>query len=234
MGTFNDIKTRVRDILIDVPARTENALGRTIVKAVTDLQNKHNFRIMEAEVAYTTTVASHALGALPADWKEARGKPFLRIGEGGTLGTLPISITQSKDVITAVYSIDDPNDKGEPRELLEASETTIEVYPFPDNLSQWNDGDHRVVVQYWKRLPDLSAPSDTNWFTDNAEDVIVFEAAGQLFTVNWDETRGAIWQAKGAAAARLIINTDKRSRVSKAATLSISLGARRSTRERRR
>ncbi len=234
MATLDEIKTRVKDILIDVPTRTENALTRTIVKTITELQLDHNFRIMEAEEPYTTTVADHALGGLPGDWKEARGRPWLRIGEAGVLGTTPIWIVQSKGDITANYSIDDPNDKGQPVDLLEASETTIEVYPFPDNLSQWDDGNYRVVVPYWKLLPDLSAPSDTNWFTVNAEDYIVFEAAGQLFTVNWDEQRGAIWQAKAAKKERTLVNADKRSRLTKAATLTMSLGARPISRHRRR
>ena len=234
MATLDNIKTRVRDILIDVPSRTEDALERTIVKAVTDIQLDHNFRIMEAEQAYTTVEATRTLGTLPSDWKEARGRPWLRIGEGGVLGTTLIFITQSKDDIIANYSIDDPNDKGEPIDIFEASETTLEVYPFPDLLSQWDNGNHRVVVPYWKTLPDLTAPSDTNWFTDNAEDYIVFEAAGNLFAVNWNDERGAIWTARGRAAATLLINVDKRSRLTKAATLSMSLGARPGTRHRRR
>ena len=84
------------------------------------------------------------------------------------------------------------------------------MYPLPDGLRDYSDGDYRVTVPYWRYLAALSGDSDTNWFTVNAIPWILSRATAEAFALNWDLAREAQWLAKAAVARGIVVNLDKR------------------------
>ena len=223
MGTFSEIQDRVERRVIDLPASVVTEVPLLINEAVRRLERRHNFKVMEAETSQmVTTEANHVLAAVPSNYKEARKKPYLVFDNGSTRRLI---LAASLEAVLSVLTLSDTNDEGEPQVLLDAEPTddagarNFEVYPFPNTSSQWNDGNYRVVIPYWKYLADLSADADTNWFTTSAVSYIVLEATSRAFYLNWDETRGALWAERAAVHGRRAVKVDKRSRLGRSTTL---------------
>jgi hypothetical protein len=105
--------------------------------------------------------------------------------------------------------------RGEPTDELGA--TNFEVYPLPDGLSLYSNtdaGEYRIVIPYWKYLTVLSAGGDQNWFTNNAEEYIRFDAASQAFFADHDEERGTLWKQRASEQFKDILYRDKLLRLS--------------------
>lgn len=220
MATFSQIQERVNRRVIDLPPAVVAEVPLLVNEAIKEAQRRHNFRIMEAELEATTVAGQRLLAALPADWKEKRAKGYVRLGQDGAVGTLPVYWLASKEEAIRRYPLDDPFSTGTPRRLLEVDGELL-VFPFPDTLSQWNDGNYRVVVPYWKYLPELVNPADTNWFTDNAEQYVFMWATGEAFAVNWDLERSLYWKTRAEKQFRLAQQADKRSRIERGMTLQV-------------
>lgn len=223
MANFTTLQTRVKRRVIDLPTAVTAEVPTLINEVIRDLADEHNFRVMEAEATFTTADGTRLLGTI-ADLKEIRSKPYIRIGQGGALGTRNIAFIPTKVEVVKLYSIDDTAAAGEPRHLLQIVKdkdtvADFEVYPFPNTASQWNDGNYRVVIPYWKYLADLSDDADTNWFTTNVVQYIVLEATSRAFYLNWDENRGALWSERAAVHGRRAVKVDKRSRLGRSTTL---------------
>jgi hypothetical protein len=224
MATFATLKTRVQARLIDVTPTITTEIGELVNAAIRHAEDNYNYRIMKAETALTTTSGDHRLPAsstsIPTDWKESRADPYLRRGEAGIDGTKRIDWAASEEEMVKLYSKDDPNDKGQPGFIFEKFEEDIfEVYPFPDGQSQWTDGEYRVVIPYWKYLPDLSADNDTNWFTINMDQFIKSQATAEGFLLNWDEERAALHFALADAKRRLAERQEARAKLPRNLTL---------------
>lgn len=201
MSTFETIQDRVNRRVIDLPASVVTEVPDLVNKAVRTLQEMHNFRVMETETAQlTTTVATRPLSAaVPANFKEFRGLPYLVKDDGSTKKLL---LAANRAAALDVFSLDDPNDKGEPKLILDPEPTddegarTLEVFPFPDGLSDWSGGEYRVVIPYWRYVAALDEGTDENWFTSNAEWFLTFLATAEAFYLDWDEERGQMWEAR--------------------------------------
>lgn len=198
MPTFATLKTRVQARLIDVTPTITTEISELINSAIRAAEDLYNYKIMRAELAYTTTIGDHRLPdtgtSIPTDWKESRADPYLRMGEAGIQGTKRIAWAASEEEMVKLFSKDDPNDKGQSIFVYEKFEDGIfEVYPFPDGQSQWTDGEYRIVIPYWKMLPELADDADENWFTTNMDAYIKAEATAQGFLLNWDEERASVY-----------------------------------------
>lgn len=201
MPTFQTLQDRVTRRVIDAPASVVTEVPALVNKALRMLQELHNFRVMETETAQlTTTVATRPLSAaVPANFKEFRGLPYLVKNDGSTR-----DLVHAADRAAAldVFSLNDPSDKGEPKLILDPEPTddtgarTLEVFPFPDGLSDWSGGEYRVVIPYWRYVTALSGGTDENWFTSNAEWFLTFLATAEGFYLDWDEARGQMWEAR--------------------------------------
>lgn len=221
MGTFATIQARVLTRVIDAPAGTSGEIPTLINEAMKTLQVKHNFKVMEKVLTANTVLNTRTLVATkPTDWKEPRPSPYwepFTNGKTGRMEWVPDRESAHSNVTTL--------DKGAPKYLLEGEPTTdagvspFEVWPLPDGLSDYSDGEYRVYIPYWRFLPDLSAGSDTNWFTVNAEEYLVHAATGMAFALDWDENRLAEWGQLGAGKAQEVIKRDKMLRVSSVTTL---------------
>lgn len=225
MATFGDLKTRVTRTLMDAPAPTVLEVPLYINEAMTKLQNKHNFFVMQAQITYTTS-SVRTLGDVPTDWKHYRGKPYVLNELGGGHW---VTIATSRGQAEAYRS---QLDEGSPQVLLKAEETTtgtgsFEVYPLPNGTSDYSDGEYRLTVPYWKYLPTLAADGDTNWFLqqDDAITYIVREAVANGFEFNEDDNRADRWHKRADAAYHDILLLDKYRWLSASDTLVPHLGA---------
>ena len=204
--------------MIDLPSAVNAEVPTLVNEAMRSLQSGHNFKVMETETGIlTTTLATRPLSSnVPTDYKEFRGKPYLIFDSGRYRRLLAPS---NRSSAMQLFSVDDPNRDGEPRALLDSEPNTAgvrawAVYPFPDGLSDYTNGEYRIVVPYWRFIPAMSSDADTNWFTVNAEEFLVFQATSMAFALDWDEERMAVWAQLAADRKREIILEDKRYRMS--------------------
>ncbi len=228
MATFQTLQDRVERRVIDLPASVVTEVPDLLNKAMRELEDHHNFRIMGVQTAQlTTTVATRPLStAVPSTMKELRGRPYLVMFDGSTRDLL---VAPHRMAAHDVYTLDDADDKGEPRLVLQTEptdETGSElwfVYPYPDGQSDWSDGEYRVVIPYWRHLTELSVGSTSNWFTNNAEWYMVFKATAEAFYLDWDEARGQLWETRAQGELAKVLKVDKLARLGSVRQLSLSL-----------
>ena len=224
MATFTQIQDRVKRRVIDLPASVTTEVPALINEAMRRLQRKHNFKVMETETAIlTTTIALRTLStaAVPSNFKEMRGSPYLITESGGFKDLLH---PDQRASAMREYSVSDVNAEGEPRLIVDGEPSDLNVrnwavYPFPDGNSDFANGEYRIVIPYWRYLPILVINSDANWFTADAEEYLVYRATAEAFALNWDEERMAIWTQKAADERVEVIKTDKKTRLAGVDTL---------------
>lgn len=218
MSTYLELQNEVKTKLIDTPTAIQTIAPKLVNRALKTLQ-AHNFMVMEAEQAYVTVLNQRSLGSLPGDFKEFRGEPWMQ--QFTSAKVRPITVATSREGLLRAI---DPDDTGWPHAVLNGMPTTLgvrtlEVYPLPDGLSDYTDGEYRITLPYWRYMVDLSAPGDTNWFTINAEEYIVYKAVAEGFAMDWDEQRSAVWEQKAELERKKVIKIDKMLQVSAMRTM---------------
>lgn len=225
MATFGELQTTVTTLVIDPSPNVLALTPAFINSAIRKLQQKHNFKVMEASTTVTTTESQRILGARPADWKESRGKPYY-LGDLDGFGEMDY-VSQIGQAY-AMYGDDPDLDFGVPRVLFEDdTNSQFLVFPYPDGLSSGPNGEYSVSIPYWRYLPALVNPGDTNWFTENATSWIEYYAASEAFYANQDDRRADTWRSRADREFSDILLTDKRRRLADiGSTIVPHLGAR--------
>lgn len=222
---FAAIKSEVAVLLIDSPTAITTLSGSFVNRAIRKLQQKHNFKVMEAKQAYTTTTLVRTLGTRPSNWKEPRGKPYYIEDTGGLREFV---YAPSEADALAMFGDNPSFDYGSPRALLEDDGAdAFLIYPYPDALSDYADGEYRITVPYWKYLDALAGDADTNWFTSNAEQWIIYQSVSEGFFANEDEQRAQLWERRAMREYADVLLADKRRRLANVETFVPHLGARR-------
>ena len=216
MATFKQLQDRVKNRIIDLPDATVAEIPNFINEAIIDAENTHNFRIMEASIEMVTTQGTHTLGDI-ASFKEMRARPWVRMFEGNQV---QIEWAPSEDQINAYYARNDLTAIGRPESILQVDidddqTASFEVYPYADGLSNFPDDEYRVNLPYWKYLPRLVGDNDENWFTNNAEQFVVWAAAAKAFEFNEDDQRADRNLLKAQAELQKLVKVDKRSRLAR-------------------
>lgn len=233
MASFVEIQNAVKGRIIDLPSYVASDVPRLVNRAVRAIQAKHNFKVMETLTsANTDTTAGDSgrvLTTLPTNFKEWRGNPYW-VDNDGRVKNMVI-YTERSDV-TRRFGVDTSTDIGEPEGLLISEPdddrvANIEVWPLPDGLSQWSDGEYRIYIPYYRFLPLLSSDSDSNWITDSdqGEEYTIAQATADAFPIDWDEERAAIWSQIAANKRRGCIIEDKQLRLSATDTLRMGVNA---------
>jgi len=206
---FGQLKSAVQADVIDVPTALVAEVGNLVNRAIRVAQELHNFKCMEATSEYVTVPSTRSLTTLPTNWKASRGLPWTRDDDGTTneIGWL----TDDLDAVRS-FSIDPDVDIGAPAYLLETT-SSLDLYPFSDSMSDWTDGEYRINVPYWAYLNELSDDSDSNWFTQNAEWFIIWQAASDAIDFNVWAERVQNRQQKAAAELARVIKVDKQNRI---------------------
>lgn len=215
MPTFAALKTRVENYLLDLPSETQALVGEWINKALREGEERHNFRHMEAEAAFTTVTGQRSLGTKPSDWKEARTAPWLLFNDGESR---EIAWAASASDMVRTYAVGDAEDEGRPEFVLETA-AGFEVYPFPDGQADYPDDEYRVNIPYWARTADLAADADTNWWTDEASWYLTYAAVAEGMIFNREEERAQTYILKAENELQREIRLDKRSRLPRRLTL---------------
>lgn len=219
MSTFAAIKTDVSQLIIDLPANVQSAVGTLVNGAVRSMQRVYNYRAMEVSTPFITTVGSLALGSIP-NFKEYRDKgPYLlrQLSRSHKLLT-----ALDTDVDQAVLSNADL--PMEPEFILNSVNVatgtwTFTLAPYPDDLSDWDDGNYRIIIPSYVYTSDLVADADQNWFTNNASDFITYKATAEGFARDWDYDSMAIWLQRASDKLKEIKKADMTNRISSVDTL---------------
>lgn len=186
------VKAEVESWLLDLPAGASSRVQGWINQAVLDATQRYNFKFMEDEELPITVNQQRELFTKPARWKARREEPYIFWQDGSTT---PINWAQSEAQMIRTYAIQlpdegntSPADEGQPRYLLER-DTTVDVFPLPDDESDWNNGLYRLAVPYWRHAAEMSADADTNFFTANAPYYCIWRACALGFKWARDEER---------------------------------------------
>jgi len=218
MPTLSTLKTRVLTRLIDTPATVQAEVVQLLNDAIRLAEDTHDFQCMEYTAAYVTSAGFASIGAKPADWKKARGKPYRQTDLGNQL---QLATVEQPQQTIGVYNVDDV---GAPRIIIESdpiganNTRTFLVQPIPDGFSDYTDGEYRIYVPYYRYLPDLGE-SDSNWFTDNGSLYLIAAATSAGFALNEDEQREALWAQKMQGHLQQLVSLDKRARVARVGSL---------------
>lgn len=202
-------RQRVQDYVIDLPSETVSLIDSWINKAVRTAEERHNFRYMAQTLSTITVTGQRKLDDKPALWKEAGAPPWLQRDDGSNR---EMEWAPSKSEMVRDFDIEDADDKGSPRFVLETADE-LRVFPFPDGESDYLDGEYRVRVPYWSYSALLSSNGDSNPLTLAAPWYVVFYAVSEALIFNRDEGRGGAYAGKAEqefVKARLV---DKRSRL---------------------
>lgn len=212
--TFLDLRNDVTALVIDLPPTVAAAVPRLVNNAIRSIQRKYNFRVMETFIQFTTT-PSQPLIATISNFKEFMDRgPYLfhqfRKGEFLVNSTIP-----DHDSALSTLTITTPAKPRFISSLINSSTgvATFYLVPYPDQNSDWSDGNYQVKFQYYSYSPDLVADEDTNWFTTNADDYIIYKAVGEGFGLDWDYDAMALWLQRAEEKFKEVKLADKYSRL---------------------
>lgn len=215
---INQVLTKLRAELLDLPEETEDSLLDWVNQAIHDAEENHNYRHMEAEVAAVTVDATRLLVAKPDQWKEA-GEPPYYVAQDGSVTEIQWSASASD--MRRQYAT---NAEGSPEFVLETI-TQLQVYPLSDGQSDYVGGQYAVTVPYLAySLPlDPDIPGQTtNFWTQKNPWYVIYKAAAYGFMSNYDTDkaaeRGTMAQGLLTAAKR----KDKRARIPRRVTMGVS------------
>lgn len=224
--TFGQMQTEVQNWLIDTPTAVINTIPTFLNRAMHKLQVKHDFKCMEAEVGpYITANNTRTLGPVPALWKKPRNaKPYLE----EYLGKIrELNYSSVLGEAKARWGDNANLNFGSPRLVVEDNASgNFLFFPFSDQLSDYSDGQYRIYIPYWTFLPDLANEGDTNWFTLNGEQAVVYQAVAMGFAMNEDDQRALAWNQYAAKEMLDLIQLDKDRRTGETASFTPHLGAR--------
>lgn len=219
--TYQEIQNAALEALIDTPTIVSNAVPRLVNQAIRELEGRFKFKAMQANAEYTTLAGTNTLvgngGALPADFKAFRGQPFYTESLGSTR---PMDLVVSKELVLRRWNTDDIAD---PHTLV--VDDGLFAYPLADGVSDYPDGEYRITLPYWKTLGNLVNPTDTNWFTENAEQYIINWVVKEGFAIDWDEGRMNVWKDRAEEQALRVILEGKKQWLSFSDTLVPHQGA---------
>lgn len=186
----------------------------------------------------TTEVGQRTLGAVPSDFLRFRKEPPHVIDNHGRifdLGAISTKMQPERDfgsvdggsfVATELNGPPTTLALGEPTDVSNAR--SFLIYPLPDGRSLYTTspaGEYRIRVPYIRLLPNLSG-TNSNWFTANAEEFIIYAAVSRGYYFNQDEDRGQIWLQRAAQEVQDVLARDKNESVSGVTTLNVSFDAR--------
>jgi hypothetical protein len=149
-----------------------------------------------------------------------------------------MELASDESLLRRRFTIDYNYGTGDPRFIVMRRPTVagtglstqeFRVYPVPNALGPETDGAYTIAIPYWGFAiwpPLRDTPATTDWFVENAEEYIVWKAAGEAHLLNWDQGNAAVALQVAAEKAKEVIRLDKELRASTASEeMGYSLGA---------
>jgi len=215
MSSLAELRDKVKVYLADLPQSTADRVDEFLRQAHLGIQNVHNWRVMETEFyvvvgAYGEIPPNHKIAEVESV-KQVRAVPLLERPDG-TFEELKWLASNSE-----MARISGVTGTGKPEYFLldhpgTGSTGTIYGVPDPDGLSGWPDGGYRLRFPFWSYLPFPSTDDGTDWFFDQAETFLLFDALGSACIFNYDEAHAAVWLQRAQAELASLVKIDKRSR----------------------
>ncbi len=215
MATFKTIKDRVGWLVLrPLHSDTEHAddlMGFAINSVIRDMERRHDFGAMETTLELTTTAGTEyvTLGDSykgMAAGKDGEGCVYLvKDGDWRRLRQLYKGEMLSLPRLRELYP--DPSDTGQPKHCC-LWQRRVYLGPTPEAA-------YGLRIPCYAYLNDLSAYTDSNWFTTALDDVAVMEAVA-LARLMLDEPQGAqAWSGVSAGALATAAAVDRRERTTR-------------------
>jgi hypothetical protein len=214
MPTLQELEADVRATTEDLATEIDALVAAFIRQAQREAEDRHTFLAMEAVATFVTVIGQRKLADKPSAWVRKLDRAAWLHGQSGAL--VPIEWAASRGQMHALYGASpDVNWYGSPKHLLELG-SELWVYPLPDDKNpvgtSWSLGTYQVTVLYGARLATLSAPTDTNWFSENLSDYLVSRAASEALTRQRDFDAATVEGQKARAYLSRAVRRDKRAR----------------------
>lgn len=214
MATYLEIRNRVSSRVIDLPSSVQAEVPKLVNEAMRTMQRKHNFRAMEKFAFFTTAVGTRILGTIDR-FKEFRDQGPLLFHKFRKAQRLPIDVASGEANKSELQNATYPKSPQHLASIIDpiTGVVTFIVSPFPDALSDWTDGNYQITIPYYEYSAALINDNDTNWFTQNADDYIAYQATGEAFALDWDYDSEALWLQRADVKNKEIVKADKMSRL---------------------
>ena len=172
MNTYALLKADViswlnREGFADMEAMVDSLMGI----AQRRIYREADLRCMEEGVTTTTATLS-----LPADYQRTK---HLYIAYGGEVTGAPMQ---------KVMALRKGNNPGCPQVYARQGDNIV-FGPVPDQ-------EYDYTLLYYKNLPVLSDSNTTNWFTENAPELILFGTLVEACLYLKDDNRAKLWQSR--------------------------------------
>jgi hypothetical protein len=225
------LEARIAGIVLDDATDVVARIVPEIQAAQKDLEERaYKFIIQEAAIypdpkvnaGYTSVLATGGgapASAAPDDWLGPRGDPFRLIGGTGDdaldLRLPPLQWVEADSELYKIHRSDASyvDARGEPKFLTWDTATSDNVSGVVINCAPVADILYNFHITYWKRLDTLTGTGDSNWWTENLQDYLVFRAAARTLAFNRDHTEAARYELMAEAAFRRAKSHDKRRRL---------------------
>lgn len=150
-------------------------LTRAINLAIRRAEKKHDFLAMEREnaaVALLTDITTYALGTVAPNYKAVRKFYIDHAGDDSPWFIVKVESKERFKEVPRTSANYDTATSGFP-ELYIVDSANVIVSPAPT-------ADATAVFLYYQYLPDLALVTDTNFFTETHEDMIIADAARRI------------------------------------------------------
>lgn len=188
--SYSTLKTAIADWLDrdDLSAEIDTFIDFTEAVFAREL------RIKAMETALSATMSSGVV-TVPSDYLELKF---------AYLNTSPTTWLQIADPGMVYAQYPTRSSSGKPR-LIARDAGNFIFGPFPDS-------DYVLQGTYYAKLTALSSSNETNWFTDNAPDLLLYGALVAATPYIGDDERAVIWKAQYEEALREVARQDDKER----------------------
>ena len=215
--TFLELKTSVKRYIIDNAVSVDAEIDDVVNEALRAIYDRQNFKVYERKTSLMeTTNITRKLADVPSDFKQPRGRPYIvdNLGNIKKLWWAPSEEEMEKKFTES----DTTTDKGQPEFILIYSKPAatsapyfeFHLFPFPDQTSDYANGNWRIICPYWAYPPVLTADGDTNFILNEYPLAIRFQCIAQLFWLLWDQENAATWEVKADTEIKKAKRADKK------------------------
>jgi len=182
MATLAQIKAEVLRIVEDDITELSDAITTHVQRAQRSIEYRCEFHIQDA----TTTlqvIPTTLLYAKPSDFIAMRQAPYYNrsVSVAGEVDGVSVDRVMLREV-AEFQQFGNLAENDPPKYWQDVEDTSWEFWPRGDTLgpSATTTGAYEVVMPYFKTLSTLSVDGDSNWWSDNLDDVLAWRAAAFL------------------------------------------------------
>lgn len=188
--SYSTLKTAIADWLDrdDLATQTDTFID------LMEAQIYRRLRIRAMETALSGTISSGAL-AVPSDYLELRH---------AYVNTTRAVWLQATDPGWVYANYPTRSAESLPKYIARDGASFI-FGPYPDS-------DYTIAGTYYAKLAALSSSNETNWFTENAPDLLLFGSLVAASPYIGDDDRAVIWKAQYDEAFAAVMSQDTKER----------------------